>query len=87
MKKYWTTKEGEEIEYSKLEDSHLLNILAYIEKVSKKGLLVTNGGGVDSDDIWFDETEVKGTEVKHLLDYYSLRALAKKRGLLKELIK
>ena len=51
MEKYWTTKEGKEIEYSKLEDSHLLNILAYIEKVSKKGLLVIEGGGVDSDDI------------------------------------
>lgn len=32
MKKYWETINGDEIEYKKLENNHLLNILKWIER-------------------------------------------------------
>jgi len=82
MLKIWTTKEGVEIEYSKLEDSHLLNILKWIKNRSKKGMTVMCGGGVDAEDIWFDEWEIKGKEVLERYNYKGLLKEAKKRKLL-----
>jgi hypothetical protein len=87
MKKYWKTKEGKEIEYSKLEDSHLLNILGFIERAAEEGITIMSGGGIDFEDFWFDEEEIYGAEVKQRFDYRGLRKEARNRGLLKELIK
>lgn len=80
MKRIWTTKEGEEIEYSKIEDTHLLNIIKYVEKRAKElDGHVINGGGVDAEDIWYDI----GSEEDWLkaMDYEGLLLEAQKRRL------
>ena len=78
--KTWITKEGKEIPYSKLEDSHLLNILKLIERRSEEsdGEII-DGGGFDSDDIWY----VEGTEEewREKFGYSGLKKEAIKRGL------
>jgi hypothetical protein len=82
--KYWTTQNGEEIAYKKLEDEHLLNILNMIKIKAKKGItIVSGGGGWDIDDCWYDEEEIKGAEVLKYFDYASLLKEAKKRDLIK----
>ena len=76
--KYWTTKNGDDILYKDLTDSHLLNILSFIEKTAEKGLVV-GGGGWDIDDMWYDE--IYGEEVFTMLDFYGLIEEANKRYL------
>ena len=85
MKKYWETQTGEEIEYKKLEDSHLLNILKWIEKRAENGMTVRQGGGDtwDTDSFWYDEWEIEGDEVFERYDYKGLVKEAKKRKLMK----
>lgn len=72
--KTWTTKEGEEIPYSKLEDSHLLNILKWIEKRAEDGITFTTGGGHSPEDFWLDETDLIGEDV---LEHYNYKVLCK----------
>lgn len=80
MKKYWTTRDGDEIEYKKLSDNHLLNILCMIEKKSIDGITIETGGGSwDMDDIWYDTEELEGKEVLKIFDYKGLCAEAKSR--------
>ena len=80
--KTWTTKDGKEIPYSKLEDTHLLNILKLIERKAEEldGEII-NGGGIvwDTDDIWY----VEGTEEewREKFGYLGLKTEAVKRGL------
>lgn len=84
-KKYWTTKEGVEIEYSKLEDSHLLNIIKWIENKSVEGItIVSGGGGWGIDDMWFDEEYLVGDSVKKYYDYKDLMKEALRRKLITE---
>lgn len=80
MKKYWTTKEGIEIEYKDLKESHLLNILKFIEKRAEKGMLIISGGGVDAEDIWYEETEISSEEVMRFYDYKGLKDELLKRN-------
>jgi hypothetical protein len=79
--KTWTTKEGKEIPYSELEDSHLLNILKLIERKAEKldGEIIDGGGLWDVEDIW----GVEGTEEewREKFGYSGLKAEAIKRGL------
>lgn len=81
--KIWTTENGEEIPYSKLENRHLLNILSFIEKKSKKGITLIHGGGHYIEDMWYEEEIIKGDEVKKHFDYEGLKKEAGKRKLLK----
>lgn len=78
----WTTKEGKEIPYSELEDSHLLNILKLIERRAEEldGEIIDGGGAWDIDDIWY----IEGTEEewREKFGYSGLKAEAIKRGLL-----
>lgn len=55
MKNTWITKDGEEIPYSKIETSHLINIIKYVKRLAKKldGQII-DGGGVDLEDIWYE---------------------------------
>lgn len=80
--KTWITQTGEEIPYSKLEDSHLLNIIKHVKRISIKldGEIIYGGGGWDVDDIWY----VEGSKEDWLrkFDYYGLLNEAKKRNLI-----
>jgi len=81
MKIIWTTKEGKEIEYKDLEDSHLLNILKLIERKAKElDGEVIDGGGFDAEDIWY----IEGTEEewREKFGYSRLKKEAKKRKLI-----
>ncbi len=80
---YWETQDGDMIEYKKLKDSHLLNILKWIEKRAENGMTVRIGGdGWDIDDMWYDEWDIEGDEVLERFDYKGLLKEAKKRKLL-----
>jgi hypothetical protein len=84
--KTWETKNGDEIPYKKLEDSHLLNILKWIERRAENGMTVEEGGGNywgEGDcDYWYDCYEIKGDEVLERYDYKGLKKEAKKRNLI-----
>jgi hypothetical protein len=81
MSKSWITKDGKVIELSKLEDSHLLNILKYIERTAKRldGEVIM-GGGHDPDDMWYEAGDEEDWKIK--FDYYELENEAIKRGLI-----
>jgi len=79
----WTTKDNKKIEIAELTDSHLLNILHFIEKKADKGTVLMTGGGTsyDVDSFYCDARLINGQEV---LDYYNYNTLleeAKKRKL------
>lgn len=79
---YWTTKEGVKIAYSKLETSHLQNILKWIEKRAKKGIELVNGGcGSSAEDVWDEVHFIQGKEVKDYYNYKELQRELKKRQL------
>jgi len=80
--KTWETKQGDFIPYKKLEDSHLLNILKWIEKRAKEGMTLQYGGGHDAEDMWYEEEEIEGKEVLERYDYKGLVKEAKKRSLI-----
>lgn len=80
--KTWETKEGIEIPYKQLGDSHLLNILKWIEKRADNGVLVVMGGGSSPEDYWYEEYEISGDEVFERYDYKGLQKEAKKRGII-----
>ena len=82
MKK-WETKDGKEIPYSKLEDSHLLNILKWIEKRAVGGVTITEGW-CDWDGMpdYGESYDIFGDEVREHYDYKGLKREAKKRKLL-----
>ena len=41
--KIWTTKNGDEIEISKMDDQHLLNTIQMLEKQAEEGVVEVNG--------------------------------------------
>jgi len=79
----WITKGGKEIPYRELSDEHLLNILKYIERLSKEGYkkeILNWEAGFD-----YPIPEIVtlyGKDVFEELDYYELRKEAERRGLL-----
>lgn len=67
----------------KMEDSHLLNTIAYIKKRAKEGVTIGLGGmGVDIEEMWYDEDIVYGKEAKEYLNYKAYKNEAIKRNLL-----
>ena len=80
--KVWITKDETEIRYKDLEDSHLLNILKFIEKKAKEGIEQGVYGYEPDDDFMSgDIWVINGREVKDYYDYSGLKREAKKRGL------
>lgn len=75
MKHYWETKDGESIEFSKLENTHLLNILNWIEKKADEGVTLRHGGyAFDIESIWYEEEHLIGEPVlKHFKHNQLLR--------------
>ena len=58
--KYWKTKDGKLVKYKDLKDSHLWNILKWIERKAEEGITIMTGGGFDLDDMWYDENTLEG---------------------------
>nr|OQX98987.1 MAG: hypothetical protein B6I27_01600 [Erwiniaceae bacterium 4572_131] len=63
------TKDGREIPLNKLDLSHLKNIIRWIERKAKEGVKISYGGGVDAEDIWYDEYILYGNDALNELDY------------------
>ena len=84
QKKYWETKEGDEIEYKKLKDDHLLNILKWIKRRAEEGVMEFAGStmGDCAEDWWGESWEIYGDEVLEKYDYKGLLAEAKRRKIL-----
>lgn len=79
-KKYWTTQDGTEIEYAKLKDGHLLNILEWIKKRAKDG--VQDGYySYDDDGCGGDAWMIYGKEAKAMFDYKGLKKESERREL------
>lgn len=75
------TKEGIKIPLSELNEDHLKNIIAYIKRKAKIGILFQNGGGQDSNDIWYNEERLYGKQIKRYLHYKKYKEELKKRNL------
>lgn len=87
MKKYWTTKDGTNIEYKNIGDDHLFNILNMLKRKSKMGVEFEKKEYFDSgyegdsyipDFIWIRGV-MKGKELLEYFDYKGLLKEAKKR--------
>ena len=74
-----TTKNGDQIALSKLEDSHLQNIINFLQRKAKEGVKVRYGGGTTADDIWYDEDMLYGEEALKHLHYGEYVAEQKRR--------
>jgi hypothetical protein len=68
--KFHKTKNGEKIKICDLETSHLKNIINLIERKSKEGITIRMGGGSTAEDMWYDEEEIYGEDVKIELNFY-----------------
>jgi hypothetical protein len=77
------TKEGLEIPITALSDEHLKNIIAYIKRKAKIGIMIGyGGGGGDVDNMWYDEIELYGKKVKKHLHYKIYKNELKRREIL-----
>jgi len=74
-----TTKNGDQIALSKLEDSHLQNIINLMQRKAKEGIIVRYGGGSSADDIWYDEDHLYGEEALAKMHYGEYLAEQKRR--------
>jgi len=53
-----------------IDTDYLKNIMGWIENKAEEGYTVlSGGGGVDADDIWFDEDTLFDEEVKEYFNY------------------
>jgi len=67
--KYHVTKDGRKIKLEDLELSHLKNIIKFIERKAKDGMVISRGGGSTAEDMWYDEETIYGVKVKKELHY------------------
>ena len=81
---YHVTREGVKIKISDLEQSHLINIIKYIERKSENGVRIRSGGGFDAEDMWYDEYTATGEIAKRHLNYYAYKEELEKRKQLRE---
>lgn len=76
------TKDGRKIPIKELEDRHLINIVKAIKRKARTGLFIKRyGGGMDSEEIWYDEEVIWGRQVKKALHFKSYKKELKARGL------
>lgn len=55
-----------------MDDRHLMNTIALIERKAKEGFVIQRGGGSSPDDFWYEEYTIQGKEAEnylHLPDY------------------
>jgi hypothetical protein len=68
--KHHTTKLGQQIPLEDLTDSHLDNIIRWIERKAQDGMTVTWAmGGPSYEEMWEDTKDIRGDEVLEHLDY------------------
>ena len=78
---YWTMKNGKEILYTDMSDSHLNNAIRLVEKWAQEGITITSGCSF-FDKFEYDQEELYGSEVYQHFGYYGLKReqnLRKKR--------
>lgn len=63
------TKDGKSIKLKDLSDNHLNNIINLIKRRAKGGITLGTGGGVDLNDMWYEEKILYGKEAKKMLKY------------------
>lgn len=72
MKKTWTTKEGNEIEISGMETSHILNTIKMLERKAADGFeYIISYGVVDGGDDPGDVVFVQGEEALNTFKEYA----------------
>ena len=81
--KHHVTKDGKKILLSDLEDSLLLNIINFIKRKAKEGLVISYGGGSHFEGIWYDEETIYAKEVKKRMGYKHYKRELKSRDTLK----
>tara|TARA_R110000782_G_scaffold205118_1_gene293438 strand:- start:25 stop:288 length:264 start_codon:yes stop_codon:yes gene_type:complete len=63
-------KNGNITELKDLGLNHLKNIIAYIERRAKEGLIISFGGsGCSAEDMWYDEDVYYGKQARKKLNY------------------
>lgn len=76
-----TTRMGTNIRIDAMEDSHLINTMAFFKRRAKEGVHVREGGGSSPDDFWYDEHVVYGEEALEHLNFRAFEEEAIRRGL------
>ena len=72
--------EGNKTELKDLDLTHLVNIIANIERRARHGLVVCSGGGTTAEDMWYDQEIYYGKDVKKLMHYKKYIKELKKRS-------
>jgi hypothetical protein len=73
------TRDGRLIPLYDLEFEHLKNIIKWIERKSKEGLIVRTGDGSSEQDMWYKEEIIFGEKAKKQLKLSIYLAEYKKR--------
>lgn len=81
MKHYWETKDGEEIEISKIETNHLINIIKMLERAAENGVEVVVSMEYEGDNNYMTgDTEIlEGKEFLNTTPYKWLKKELNKR--------
>jgi len=94
MSKYYKDGEKRYMHYCKdgtglfLEDmteTHLENTIMRIQRLSKSGITLMNGGGHFAEDMYYDEEHLLGDEVKEHMGWSNYIEERHRRNLIKEL--
>ena len=75
------TRDGQRIPLNEMSDSHLLNTIKFLKRKAQKGVVISYGGGVEADEIWYDEDVIYGMEALDHLNYTIYVEEARRRGL------
>lgn len=75
MKQLHATKDGKEILISDIDDQHLLNTIALIQRKAEEGIVVRRGS-----DTFYDEDHLYGRDARDELNYQAYVNEAIKRG-------
>lgn len=81
MKKIHITKDGNTIRIRDMGDDHLLNTIRFIERRTKEGITLIEGGGNTPGDFWMEELQLEGAEVLDHFGYDAYRCEAATRGI------